>query len=241
MKKKLCAILCSINLLIAPAFAIVQDDLVEKNLDKNLKCRVYKQNIIEDNLVGGLDKNLKIKTYSTQIVTDTFAESNKSKPSVKTAKPVVNEVLPKLNAQKLVKTNPDLIDYSSDNSLKIRLLNNISTRSKVDEGEYIDFETVQDIKIGNKIYQKGTPVKGRVETISMNQCMGEPANLIIGSFQIDGKPLRGELKKVGANRSLWVAPCVYVGTVFFFVGLAFIPIRGGHAKFNNKEMFTVYF
>ena len=70
--------------------------------------------------------------------------------------------------------------------------------------------------------------------------MGVPADLVIGSFTLNGVPLGGEINKTGANRSLWVYPCMY-GTLWFFgIGVLFIPIRGGHAKIKTTETYTLY-
>ena len=120
--------------------------------------------------------------------------------------------------------------------VRIRIKNDFTTKTNPKEGAYIEFETVGKVKS----YPVGTTVRGRLETVSQNCMFGVPADVVIGNFEIDSKPLLGEISIQGANRTLWLRPCIYVGTVFFGAGMALSPIRGGHAKIKQKEIYTLY-
>ena len=115
-----------------------------------------------------------------------------------------------------------------------------STRRKLYEGEYIDFVLVEDAKIENKTYQKGTIIKARVETLSKNGAYGVPADLVIGSFTMpDNVVLNGQITKQGANRSLWVYPTGYLLTPILFIGLPIFAIRGGHVKLRPSKVYEI--
>lgn len=123
----------------------------------------------------------------------------------------------------------------------VRIKKPFSTKSNlVEEGDTVEFELTETAVIKNKTYPAGTPVKARLETVSMNDIMGVPADVVFGSFNIDGTALGGEITKTGANRTLWVYPCHYGFNIFFALGYAFMPIRGGHAKVKPSETFTLY-
>ena len=231
------------SILILPAYC-VEDIFVENTLDKSLKIKEPQKTSIQDEFVqNSLDKNLKIKSVNYKTISDDFAEKNKAKnfPIIRCG--LVEEKLPQINADKrnIVKKTQVLVDISSQTPIKIAIAQNYSTKYfHLEEGDFIDFVTTEDVKIKNKIYPKGSLVKGRIENISLNKAMGVPSEVVVGNFVLDQIPLTGELSKTGANRSLWVYPCVIAGSWFFFAGLLFIPIRGGHAKINTTEVFTVY-
>lgn len=128
------------------------------------------------------------------------------------------------------------ISFTDETPVQIRIKEKISTKTKPEEGDYIEFETVSRVKS----FPEGTTVKGRIEFVSMNFSYGVPAEILISNFVIDKTPLYGEIRVIGANRTLWLRPCIIVGTIFFGAGLALIPIRGGHAKIKPKDVYTVY-
>lgn len=131
--------------------------------------------------------------------------------------------------------------YEDENitEVKVKIKKNYSTRQKIKEGEYLDFITAKDFTYNDKLYPAGTPVKARVEMVSLNKIYGVPSDVIIGNFSIDDIALRGEISKTGANRALWLYPTAQITTWICGIGLLLIPIRGGHAKIKTKETFTL--
>ena len=241
MFKKYLSILLCFNILVLPAYCTISDDFVEKTLSKKQKITPAQKPIIKDTFVEQtIGTNLKPKPVKKVIITDSFAQNNKNKNQY--TKPKVD-----FSEQKVANTKqiaqPKIAIVNSENStpIKIRVKKYISTKQKIDEGDFIEFETLSDVKIKNKIYKAGTTIKARVETISYNKIWGVPSDLIIGNFSLDGKKLIGEINKTGANRSLWLYPTVYVTTLFFGLGVFLIPIRGGHAKIKPQQTFTVYY
>ncbi len=241
MFKKYLSILICFNILILPAYCTISDDFVEKTLSKKQKIAPAQQPIIKDTFVEQtIGTNLKLKPVKKVIITDSFAQNNKNKNQY--TKPKVDFSEQKIvNTQKI--TQPKIAIVNSENStpIKIRIKKYISTKHKIDEGDFIEFETLSDVKIKNKIYKAGTTVKARIETISYNKTWGVPSDLIVGNFLLDEEKLTGEISKTGANRSLWLYPTVYVTTFFFGLGVFLIPIRGGHAKITPQQTFTVYY
>lgn len=129
--------------------------------------------------------------------------------------------------------------HAKEIRIPIKIKERITTKNCPEEGKIIYFETVSDITVNRKTYPAGTEVKARIETVSLNKKFGVPSDLIIGMFSIDNNPLNGEIKRFGANRSLWVYPCVCIGSAFFGAGALLAFIRGGHAKINSKEIFYI--
>lgn len=239
--KKVLAFLISLNFAVMPAYCTITDDFAEKTLNKSLTVQKYNYVPITDDFAEGLNVDKKINTKPAQIITDTFAESNKNK-NISVGKRVpLEEYIPKVDSNKQVTKKIVVIDNNSATAVPVRICELYSTRYKIDEGDYIDFETTKEVRIKGKTYPAGTPVKARVETISQNGAMGVPADLIISNFSIEGIPLSGEVNKIGANRTLWVRPSVYLLTILFFgSGVLLIPIRGGHAKIRPTETFMLY-
>lgn len=242
MKNLLC-FLISINLLICPAFALVVDELVENNLDKSLKIRTAVPPTVRDELSANtLDKNLKIAPSAGNIghITDKLAMNlTATKPLEYRIHYINDDFLPQASNE--VKKTQRKVDYSKNTvPVVIKIIEPLTTKSMPEEGSYVNFETVSDVTIKNVTYPKGTKVRGRVETVSMNFSSGVPADIVLGNFVINNVALQGEIKKMGANRSLWVKPCCAGGMFFFGAGLLFLLIRGGHAKILPSETFTVY-
>lgn len=85
-----------------------------------------------------------------------------------------------------------------------------------------------------KVLPAGSRVFGTVETISQNELLGVPSNLIIGNFKIEYMPtirLEGQIVKQGANRVYWVRP---LAPLLF-------AVRGGHAKIKTEDIYTIYY
>lgn len=241
MFKKYLSILLCFNILALPAYCIISDDFVEKTLSKKQKITPAQKPIIKDAFVEQtIGTNLKPKPVKKVIITDSFAQNNKNKNQY--TKPKVDFSEQKVANIKQI-TQPKIAIVNSENStpIKIRVKKYISTKQKIDEGEFIEFETLSDVKIKNKMYKAGTTVKARIETISYNKIWGVPSDLIIGNFSLDGKKLTGEISKTGANRSLWLYPTAYITTLFFGLGVFLIPIRGGHAKIKPQQTYNVYY
>lgn len=242
MKKILAFVIC-LSFVSAPAYSEIVDEFANKTLDRNLKFTVpAKVNITDTFAENSLDKNIKLKPYTYKPITDSFAEQNKNNNNANkyTAKIIsYDEVLPKIT-NKTSSRKVIIIDNDSMTSVPVKIKQYFTTRAKGQEGDYLEFETTKDVIINNKKYPTGSTVKARIETLSFNKPMGVPSDLVIGKFSLDGIPLGGEIEKTGANRALWVYPCV-CGTIWFFgIGLLFTPIRGGHAKISTGETFTLY-
>ncbi len=240
MIKKILALIICLNIFYSPAYCIIQDDFVQSTLDKTKKPERIIAPVIKDNFIeNSLNKNLQIKTVENKIIKDVFAEKNANKNiSIKQNVDFGEQIaLPKSNGNITKK----IAIYNSENSvpIKIKIKKHFSTRHKIDEGDYIEFITLEDVKIKNKTYPAGTSVQARVETISQNKIWGVPSDLVIGNFTIDGKPLKGEINKTGANRSLWLYPTIYMTTFCFGLGLLLIPIRGGHAKISPSQTYII--
>jgi len=218
MLRKLLAFFVCFCIMSCPAYSVVVDDFVEKTLDKNIQP----------------------KKIHFEIIKDSFAESNKNKNQyTKTKVDFAEQIVTTTRipvAKKAV-----IIKEENAIPVKIRIKKYLSTKQNIDEGEYLDFETVSEVKIKDKIYPAGTLVKGRIETISQNKIWGVPADLVVGNFSLEDKTLSGEISKIGANRSLWVYPAVYLLLFPFGEGLLLIPIRGGHAKIKPHQTYTVYY
>ena len=248
MKKVLIILIC-VNFLSQPALSAasvlseVNDTFVENTLDSNLVIKKQVKNKEVDSLVEkNLDKNLSIQTSKQKPIEDVLADKLPVKQIAKANKAVsiTDDFLPKISNKEQKKYQVKKHNISENNvKIAVRVKQELSTKQKPEEGDFVEFETVSDVKINNKLYPKGTKVVGTVETVSMNTAMGVPADLVIGSFGIQEHSLAGEIKKIGANRSLWVYPAVYVGCMFFGAGLLLMPIRGGHAKLKTEEIYTL--
>lgn len=119
--------------------------------------------------------------------------------------------------------------------LKVKAIADVSTKKGLTEGQKIIFLTTEDTVLRhNKVLAAGSRVFGKVETVSPNEMKGIPANLIVGDFKIEYMStvkLEGEINKEGANRAIWVRPLLPL----------LFPVRGGHAKIDADEVFTLYY
>ena len=129
--------------------------------------------------------------------------------------------------------------------IQIRLAEQLKTKGLL-EGSVVRFAATHDFEIQGKTFEKGTPVLGRVETLSASDKMGVPETLKIDNFYIEDNGqeinLSGSVSKTGANRSIWVYPLYQAGNITFYVaGFVFVPIHGGRAKLSKTDSFTVFF
>ena len=239
MKKFLLSLIC-FSLAIYPCFALdISDSFVEASLDKNLKIKPMEHELITDSFAeSNTNQNVSIKPAG--LIVDKFAEANTNK-SFKKAQIVIDETLPKV-AKSDDRIKKAVFDYSKKEiAVPIKAVRLVSTKDNPEEGSFVEFETTNDVVINNKTYSKGTKVLGRIETVSMNYSLGVPADLTVGNFRIGNELIATEIHKTGANRSLWVKPCSYVGLCFFGLGVLIMPIRGGHAKISPDESLTIYY
>ena len=198
----------------------------------------YCVSITDDFAVKTLKENQTVKDYSYKPIYDDFAEKNENKNSSRKIKVEYNEILPDMPENEINRVKN--IDYNNIKPVKIQIKKYYTTGSKLQEGDCLEFKTAAQAVINNKTYPKGTTVKARIETISPNESMGVPADLVVGSFSIEDNRLIGEISKTGANRTLWVYPLSYGTLAFFGIGLLFMPIRGGHAKIRPSQVYTIY-
>lgn len=241
MQKYLISFIC-FNILSMPAFALINDDFVDSTLDKTKPYPAHIIKNITDDFADTNLKNIPLTKRETPIIIDEFAENNNSKNTSLSQRIIINEVLPKSNYKSLVYGKKEaVIDKIGMTPVQIRIKDKITSKFiKIDEGDYVEFETVKPVVINNKEYPAGTTVKGRVETISPNDMRGTPGDIVISNFEIDGIKMHGELAKTGANRTLWLYPTSIVFSAFFGLGVLLLFIRGGHAKITPAQVFTVY-
>lgn len=228
--------------MLAPTYAFIVDEFVEKTLSDELTIKLPKQpTIIDEFAQKSIDKDLQINPNEAKIIDDNFAENNKNKNIVVVKKITIDEKLPCVKEKSANFKKTLVVDNENSQPVKIRIKKDFSTNQEIEEGDYIEFETISDVKIQNKTYPAHTTVKARVETISPNKMWGVPADLTVGNFTLDNHSLNGEINKTGANRSLWLYPTVYFTSFFFGAGLLLIPIHGGEAKIKNLDIYTIYY
>lgn len=231
MKKYIIFMIC-LQLLSLPAYSldVIEDNFVESTLQEyRNKSILIEDSQINDNLIN---KNFIEKAQKTKInIVNT---------------PIKDKLTQNLDLKSTSNVSTNLnYNYQSINNavLKIKIDKTITTKEKPQEGSYVNFHTVSDLKLANgKIIPKNTSVIARIETVSQNDIMGVPANLVIDNFKInqfENLSILNNINKTGANRSLWVYPVVYVGLFFFGAGVLFTPIRGGHAKIKDHEYFEL--
>lgn len=243
----------------ALASEVITDALVEKTLNaKSTSIQVSKPQIIEDDFVnatlgGSASKN--DEAQKDLPITDSFAEKtipeNKCAVSVEKRVPIEDELAAKnlKNVKLEQKKKKNNLNFDLENQVPVKISINkyLTTRQYLEEGQELEFRVVGDVKISNNfVIKKDSVVKARLENISMNQAFGVPADMVIEKFvvnQPNGEKiyLDGSIKKIGANRSLWVYPVGGVAILFLFAGVLIFPIRGGHAKLRPKEVYEVYY
>ncbi len=138
-------------------------------------------------------------------------------------------------------------DFSSTISVPIQLeiIEEISTKEGVLEGQQIDFRVKKDVWYkGKTILKRGRLVQGTVETVITAGMNGFPAEIILGNFQIPNikqSQLMDTYTKKGQNRCLWVYPLKWSLTLIPFVGSLTNLIMGGHAIIKTSDTITIYY
>lgn len=127
--------------------------------------------------------------------------------------------------------------------IKMNILHDISSKDEIFEGQEVK------LKIRNQVYchgillaKKGTIATARIETIVTKGMNGFPAEIILGSFKIDGVDednLMGEYVKAGRNWSLMVYPIKWALTPIPFVGSLTNLIKGGEAYIKTDDLIVI--
>lgn len=198
--------------------------------EDNFKIKNNKEFIVRDDFVlATLDKNLKIKKQPQIYIKDEFVENTIAKdPKIKA----------KIENNKNRKVRYDCMRTSV---MEISPKEYYTTKSNLQEGEYIDFVLANDFKYKNKTYPKGAPIKARVENINQNGIYGLPSELVLGNFVLaNNLKLDAELSARGANRSIWIYPVARTFSVLLYnSGIIFMPIRGGHVRLKPEKTYEV--
>lgn len=237
--KKFLSLLIIINFTFNPALAeIIEDSFAKASLNTDLKIKNIKPKAIEDDFsLNSLNQNLKIAKPITEPIVDDFALRSLN-PDLKIKK--AENIKIKDSLVENLKITSTKRNYASIEDVKISPAKYYTTKSKIKEGDYIDFVLLDDIKINQNTYKQGTIIKGRVENITKNGAYGLPADLVVDNFVINNETyLNGTISKRGADRALWVYPLSYVLLPFFGLGLFIFPIRGGHAKLKPKQIYVI--
>ena len=202
----------------------IVDSFAENNLKGIVSKNTVKPPIVDEFALKTLENHKSVYVFRTAIK-DEFVEATLS-PS----------------EYKIVKNKKSEISESFwQNPVFVSSVEDITTQSEIYEGKKISFIVLKDVVKNDKIVvPKGSQITGRVELITQNGPFGSPAYLTVGNFVLqNGKNIEGEIKISGANRSLWVYPVGYVGTIFFGVGALAFTIRGGHAKIKQRHEFEL--
>ncbi len=216
----------------------------------SMDCAAYSMAPIVDNFAeNSLKHACKIERIEKPPIRDEFAERtliNLEVQKIIQKPPIVDELGEYLSTQnlKIIKKAPVVIMDSMYETPVFVVSNDfITTQREISEGKTLNFTVSRDVVVKDKIViAKGTHATGRVELITMNGAYGTPADLTVGNFSLqDGRDLLGQIKRNGANRSLWVYPAAYVGTFFFGVGILLVAIRGGHAKIKQNQEFELIY
>ena len=142
------------------------------------------------------------------------------------------------------KLNYNYLDTTSI-PIQISIVDEISTKSEIFEGQWVDFRVLKDVIYENKIIlEKGTVIQGRIETIVTSGMNGFPAEIIVDSFkipEIKNSQIISTYVKKGQNRSYIVYPLKWALTIIPFVGSLTNLIMGGHARVKTTDVITIYY
>src|SRR5574344_527543 len=257
MKKLIISLMCLL-LVSMPVFSteLLQDSLVEQTLKgKDLKINKVNNDLIQDSFAEKTLINISPKQYANkQKLEDEFVNKTithkqyeiKKQENIAITDDFANATLKNIPIK--AKKADTKFDFESIKQIPIRIsiTKNSTSKKGLKEGQELDFKVLNDVNLENNLkLKKDSIITARLETISLNQAFGVPADIVIDNFKVVSDKseinLEGSIHKIGANRSLWVYPAATGGMVFFFMGALFIPIRGGHAKINTKNIYEVYY
>lgn len=240
----------------------IKDELIQNNSFKDDAQKSVKEvntPITDELLNPSLYKNVPFRLgvyknkYANQPIDDELLENDdfklRSKESVLSDKIIPDEYFIEksidLKKVRRIKAKNKYDFTKKQVPIKIKIAKQLKSTRQILEGSTIPFVAEHDFEINGKIFNRGTIILGRVETISASDKMGTPESIKIGNFYIpDSKEidLYGSISKNGANRSLWVYPLYQAGNILFYAaGFAFVPIHGGRAKLLTSESFTVFY
>ena len=158
------------------------------------------------------------------------------------------DVLPVENADtKIVQT--EVLPYNFESTyrvpVKLGIIEPISTKDNLTEGQVIKFKVLQDTYCKRRtILKKDQKKKKKIETIITSGMNGFPAEIILGDFEIpniEKSKLMDSYTKKGQNRCFWVYPLKWSLTIIPFVGSLTNLIMGGHARIKTTDVVTVYY
>lgn len=258
--RKILILFLSLQFIGIKAFAdnLIQDNFVEKTLaNKQKVIHVNNYVSIEDSYVDSTLKNVSIQEKPNVVaISDSYVDDKLSNFKTlvnnqsKSQELIIQDELANKIVSKSVAKSPSQTlsyDFESVNQIPVKLsiINAISSKSPLVEGQKLEFKVLNDVKINDRqILKKDTVVNATLETVSQRQAFGVPANLVIDNFVIQDPAfkdvkLEGMINKIGANRSLWVYPLGYTFTPFFGAGLVVFTVRGGQAIIKNTDEYTV--
>lgn len=258
MKKIIVSLIC-LQLISMPVFSteLLQDSLVEKTLKgKDLKINRANTDLIQDSFAEKTLQNIQPKQLSNkQEIEDELINKtlvNQKYEIKKQENIIITDNLADKTLKNIpIKTEKANIKFDFESikqvPVKMSITQKISTKTHLKEGQKLDFKVIKDVVLDKNLeLKKGTIITGKLETISLNQAFGVPADIVIDDFKtVVNKSeinLEGNIHKIGANRSLWVYPVGYTtGIMFFGAGFALFTVRGGHAKIRTKDVYEAYY
>lgn len=144
-----------------------------------------------------------------------------------------------------VETLPYNFESTYSVPIKLGIIEQISTKDNLSEGQIIQFKVLQDTYCKRRtILKKGQIVTAKIETIITSGMNGFPAEIILGNFEIpnlEKSKLMDSYTKKGQNRCFWVYPLKWSLTIIPFVGSLTNLIMGGHARIKTTDVITIYY
>lgn len=159
-----------------------------------------------------------------------------------------NTLTPEVQKEEIieqVETLPYNFESTYSVPIKLGIIEPISTKDNLSEGQIIQFKVLQDTYCKRRtILKKGQIVTAKIETIITSGMNGFPAEIILGNFEIpnlEKSKLMDSYTKKGQNRCFWVYPLKWSLTIIPFVGSLTNLIMGGHARIKTSDVITIYY
>lgn len=159
-----------------------------------------------------------------------------------------NTLTPEVQKEEIieqVETLPYNFESTYSVPIKLGIIEQISTKDNLSEGQIIQFKVLQDTYCKRRtILKKGQIVTAKIETIITSGMNGFPAEIILGNFEIpnlEKSKLMDSYTKKGQNRCFWVYPLKWSLTIIPFVGSLTNLIMGGHARIKTSDVITIYY
>lgn len=129
--------------------------------------------------------------------------------------------------------------------IKLSIVETISTKNDLYEGQKIKFVVVEKVIYNKKIIlHKGDIVEATIENIITPGMNGFPAEIVLDNFtfpNINNTQLMSTVIQSGSNRCFWVYPLKWALTPIPLAGSLTNFIRGGNAKIDPKDTITIYY